>query len=277
MRSPVKVLPLITIASLPLTVDADSTYTGIHPEQNSPFQLGVGAFFSTTDYKIRLDDDGDKGTEVDFDDFGIDGADTAPFGFFRWRFTDRWRAEVNGFSTSVSGSDQLTQDIQWGDLDFSVGAKVKASNDMDLLRAAVGYSFVKRDRAELGAGLGLHYLDWETKLSGNATIDGAPVVSASEKARVRGVAPNIALFGNYAINEQWLVKGRFDWISASIGDTSGSLTRIGIALMYQPFKNIGFGAGYDYIDVNVDYEKDANKTSLNGNIQGPQIFATWSF
>ncbi len=260
-----------------LQANADSGYTGIHPAQHSKFQLGIGAFFSQTDYKVRLDDDGDRGTEIDLDDIGLDGDETVPFGFLRWRFTDRWRLEANYFATSADGSHQLEKDLSWGDLDFTAGANVKASNDLDLLRVALGYSFVKTERAEVGAGLGLHYLDWETKLSGEAQLNGVPVLSESDKATVEGIAPNLAVYGNYAINKQWLIAGRADWISATIGDISGRLVRFGAAVLYQPFENFGFGVGYDFIDVDVDYEKKNNKTNLNGNIQGPQVFATWNF
>jgi len=270
-------ISIVMFSALPFLANANSSYTGIHPAQNSVLQLGGGAFFSNTDYSARFDSVGDGSTEIDLDDLGLDTDKTVPFGFLRWRFTDRWRFEANYFSTDNSGSDQITKDIEWGDAIYELGANVKVSNDTKLARAAVGYSFVKNDQAELGAGVGLHYLDWETKLSGNATINGNPVFSHTEPASVDGFAPNLAFFGNYAFNEQWLLTGRFDWISASVGDFSGSLKRFGAAIMYQPFKNVGFGAGYDYLDVDVDYEKKDKKTSITGDVYGPQLFVTLNF
>ncbi|MCP3870910.1 MAG: porin family protein [Gammaproteobacteria bacterium] len=247
------VLSVITVAALSFQANADSTYTGIHPAQNSTFQLGAGAFISDTDYSARFDSVGDGSTEVDFDKLGVDTDRTSPLGFLRWRFTDRWRFEANYFSTDSSGSNQISRGIEWGDLNFNADANVTTSNDTKVARFAVGYSFLRNDRSELGAGVGLHYLDWKTKPSGNATINGTSVISVSETASVDGFAPNLALFGNYAFNEQWLLTGRFDWISAEIGNFDGSLRQFGAAIMYQPFKNVGFGAGYDYIDVDVDY------------------------
>jgi len=248
--------------------------TGIHPTQNSVLQLGAGAFFSNTDYSASFGSVGDGSNEVDLDNLGMDTDKTVPFGFLRWRFTDRWRFEANYFSTDNSGSNQV-KDIEWGGATYN--GDVKVSNDTKLARAAVGYSFLKNDQAELGAGVGLHYLDWKTELSGNATKDGTPVFSHSETASVDGFAPNLAFFGNYAFNEQWLLTGRFDWISAEINNFSGSLKRFGAAVMYQPFKNVGFGLGYDYLDVDVDYKKNDKKTSINGDVYGPQLFVTLNF
>ena len=92
-------------------------------------------------------------------------------------------------------------------VDFEVGAELKTKAKTKIARAAVGYSFVKTDQVELGAGVGLHYLDWETTLKGNATINGEPVISAKRKAAVDGWAPNLALFGGYAFGSQWLLGG----------------------------------------------------------------------
>jgi len=47
--------------------------------------------------------------------------------------------------------------------------------------------------------------------------------------------------------------------------------------MYQPFEHVGFGAGYEYVDADVDYKDDGDKTSIDGNIHGPMLFATLSF
>jgi len=267
-------IPIVTLSALPLLAHADSSYTGIHPSQNSVLQLGGGAFFSSTEYKASFDSVGDGSDEADFDKLGMNKDKTVPFGFLRWRFTDRWRFEANYFSTDNDGSAS-TPDIEWGDAIFN--GKVSISNDTKLARAAVGYSFLKNDRAELGAGAGLHYLDWEAKLTGDATINGEPVFSFTEPASVSGFAPNLAFFGNYAFNEQWLLTGRFDWISADINNFSGSLKRFGAAIMYQPFKHVGFGAGYDYLDVDVGYKKNDKKTSINGNVYGPQLFVTLNF
>ncbi len=268
------VIPMVTLSALPCLANADNSYTGIHPTQNSVLQLGAGAFFSNTDYSASFGSVGDGSNEVDLDNLGMDTDKTVPFGFLRWRFTDRWRFEANYFSTDNSGSNQV-KDIEWGGATYN--GDVKVSNDTKLARAAVGYSFLKNDQAELGAGVGLHYLDWKTELSGNASVNGNPVRPLSETASVDGFAPNLAFFGNYAFNEQWLLTGRFDWISADINDFSGSLKRFGAAVMYQPFKNVGFGLGYDYLDVDVDYKKNDKKTSINGDVYGPQLFVTLNF
>ncbi len=206
---------------------AVETYTGIHPYMKSGLYLTGGAFFSNSDNTVRLTSADGSGTELDPGDLGFEESKTKPFGSLRWRFTDRWRFEGNYFSIDDSGGFQANEQIDWGDLEFEVGARIKAKTETSITRLALGYSFIKSDRVELGAGVGVHYLDWEVKLSGNATVDGEPVLSASQKGSVNGWAPNLALFGGFAFNERWMLQGRVDWISANIGDIDGRLWRFG--------------------------------------------------
>lgn len=162
-------------------------------------------------------------------------------------------------------------------MNIEAGANLKTEMDTKLLRAAVSYSFLKNDRVELGAGIGLHYLDWQVKLTGNGTLNGEPVLSASRKASVDGWAANLAFFAGYAFNERWMVNGRVDWISAKIGDIDGRLWRLGADLQYQPFRNLGFGVGYDYVDANVDYESGGEKSSVDGDMYGSTLFLNLTF
>ncbi len=252
-------------------------YTGIHPSMTSGLSIAAGAFFSKTDNEYRLKSGPESGTTVDTDDLGIDDTNTVPFGTLRWRFTDRWRVEGNYFSVDTDGKIRTSEQIDWGDLDFEVGAELKTKAKTKIVRGAVGYSFIKRDQVELGAGVGLHYLDWETTLKGNATIDGEPVISASRKSSVDGWAPNLALFGGYAFNNRWLLSGRVDWISAEVGNIDGSLWRFGGSVIYQPFEHVGFGAGYDWVSGDIDYEDDGEKASIDADYYGPTLFVSLTF
>jgi hypothetical protein len=252
-------------------------YTGIHPVMTSGLYVWGGAFFSNSDNTVRLSSADGSGTELDPGDLGFDESKTKPFGSLRWRFTDRWRLEGNYFSIDDGSRFRASEHIDWGDLDFEVGAEIKAKTETSITRFALGYSFIKSDRVELGAGVGVHYLDWKVKLSGNATVDGEPVFSASDKASVDGWAPNLAVFGGYALNERWMLQGRVDWISAEVGEIGGRLWRFGGSVVYQPFKHVGFGAGYDYLDSDLEEKSDGEKTKIDGDIYGPTLFVALSF
>jgi opacity protein-like surface antigen len=251
--------------------------TGIHPVMNTRFQASGGAFFANADPSFRLDDGSDEGTKIKMTDLGIDDDVVVPVGSLRWRITDRWRLEGLYFGLDEKGSQVIDERIEWGDLDFAVGAQVDAKVKTDVWRALIGYSFVKNDRWELGAGLGIHWLNAEARLSGQASVDGEPVVEASEKADVSGPVPNIGFYGDYAFNERWLVQGRIDWFSANIDDYDGSLWRAGGSVVYQPFKHVNFGLGYEYLDIDVDIDKDDWDGEIDADYYGPTVFLGLTF
>lgn len=251
---------------------------GIHPIMNTRFQIVGGGFFARFDPDFRLDrTDLDIGTEISGSDLGIDDDVNVPFAGLRWRITDRWRLEGQLFGFDRSASASGSTRIEWGDLVFDAGALIKTDADILVGRALVGYSFLKNDRMELGAGLGLHYMGIDVRLSGQAQVNGRPLVAASEKADADGIMPNIGLFGSYAFNEQWLIEGRVDWLSASIDDYSGDLWRVGGAVVYQPFRHFNFGIGYDYLSFDADVDTGDWNGSIDTDLYGPSVFIGLTF
>ena len=269
---------LAVLSGLSANSFADNGMQGIHPIMNTRFQIVGGGFFASSDPSFRLDrSDSDLGTKVSGSDLGLDEDVTVPFAGLRWRISDRWRLEAQVFGFDESGSRFTSESIEWGNLEFDAETLVNSDADTTIGRGLIGYSFLKNDRLELGAGLGLHYMSFDVRLSGQAHIGGGPAVSASEEADADGIVPNIGLFGSYAFNEQWLVEGRFDWFSASIDDYSGDLWRVGAAVVYQPFANFNFGLSYDYLNINVDIDKSNWNGSIDSDWYGPSAFVGLTF
>src|SRR5262245_45383523 len=89
----------LTLGALP--VEADDEAPNLLTE---PFYVGLGSFILNSDTKIRLDGEGQRGTNLNWEDtFGI-GDDTR----FRidayWRFGDRHKVRALWFNSSRSNS-----------------------------------------------------------------------------------------------------------------------------------------------------------------------------
>lgn len=274
---PLVVSPFFLLGPICGSAQADSGYSGIHPFMNSRLQIGAGSFFGQQDITTNYRRSANGGTDVSTSDFGLDETVASLFTEARWRMTDRWRIEANFYGIGNSNRREIEKTIEWGDVDFEAGTRVKMKLDTDVFRTAVGYSFMKDDRVELGAGIGIHYLNLDVTLSGNTTVNGETVLDTSRKGSLDGFAPNLAFYGGYAFSDQWMLTGRVDWMSASIDKIDGDLLRLGANILYQPFEHLGFGIGYDYLDANITYTKGDKKVSVDGNIQGPAVFVTLSF
>lgn len=269
---------LAFLSGFPAASNANSDFQGIHPLMNARFQITAGGFFANSDPSFRLDRaDDDIGTEISGSDLGLGEDVTVPFAGLRWLINDRWRLEAQLFGFDESASRFSSYRIEWGNLEFDAGILVNSEVDTNVGRALIGYSVLKNDQLELGAGLGIHYLGIDARLSGQAHVNGGPNVSASAEADADGILPNIGLYGSYAFTEQWLVEGRIDWFSASIDDYSGSLWRFGAAVVYQPFMHFNLGIGYDYLSIDVDIDKGDWNGSINSDYYGPSAFVGLTF
>ena len=92
--------------------------------------------------------------------------------------------------------------------------------------------------------------------------------------------PVISIYGGFALNEQWSVSARLDEFSLTYQQYHGGITVLGLNLLYQPFRHVGFGIGYTGIFLNFSADSTglgSFQGKLNQNVQGPSFYVTASF
>jgi hypothetical protein len=241
-----------------------------HPALTDKFYLGAGAFFPKTTTSAQLTTRTGVGANIDFEEsLGLKTADTVPAGFARWRFGERWRVEAEYFQLNRSGEKAIDRTIQWGENTYPVNASVQSKFDFSDLRISVGYSFFKTRDKEFGVGIGLHVAAYDVGLSANMV--------GSEQQDVTAPLPVLSLYGQVALTDHWAISGRLDRLSLSYKNYDGSLTAMGLDLMYQPFRHVGFGLGYRNLFINLDAEDDGRTLKLKQTFQGPLLFMNVSF
>ncbi len=275
----IPLLSLLVTGILSCSASAADSYDGIHPLQSDPFSFALGAFFPDVSGKFwKNSPDGDDGTDVDLhDDFGVDNSQTLPAFALTWRFSNKSRLQAEYFTFGQSNSHALDKEIDWGGLDFAVGATVKSNMDLGIIRAFYGFSFIKDDKKELGAGAGLHYLDIDVSLKGDATINGEPVLDVARGIDDGAILPNVGIYGNYALSPKWLLIGRVDWISANIDIYDGSFWNVEGAIQYQTFEHFGVGLSYRYIAFDIEVDDNGGWGMMDIDYTGPMLFFTANF
>jgi hypothetical protein len=153
-----------------------------------------------------------------------------------------------------------------------VNAQVNSKLNFSDLRTSVGYSFYKTSDKELGVGLGLHWLWWQASLASQA--------QGTEGGDLLAPLPVLSFYGGFALNEQWSVGARLDFFSLTYEQYHGGITVLGVHLLYQPFRHVGFGVGYTGLFLN--FQADSTglgslQGKLNQNLQGPSFYITASF
>jgi hypothetical protein len=251
---------------------------GTNPTLNDTFVLRAGAASVDGDTTFSRVPKGEPEFDIDLDVFGADGDEISPYVEAVWRFAERWRAQFSFISTSQSGSETLTKELEFGPITIPVGVKASVDFDADIYAAAVGYSFVRSERAELGAGLGLHVADLEGSLSGQGFIGDTTLKTAVQsRADVLAPLPNVSLYGGYAFNDELAVTAGFGWFSLSYDKYDGQLTAGNIALEWRPKPHFGVGLGYTWTSLDLDVDDDEYKESYDFDLQGPMLFIATGF
>lgn len=242
-----------------------------HPALTDRFSFELGAFYTRNNTNSSLSPPGGGvGVIVNFEDtLGLDERNLIPIAGFLWRFGERWRLEVGYFQLDRSATRTLATDVTWGDQVFPVGSTVNSSYDIYDIRTSIGYTFFKRPDKELGVGIGLHVM----KLKGSLEAAGIGV----ESATVTAPLPVFNFYGTFALTNEWAMRARMDWLSVTYQQYSGEIRSTAIDLIYQPFRNVGFGVGMRNLIVNVDIDATNWHGKARTAFSGPNAFITASF
>lgn len=243
----------------------------IHPALRDTFYLGVGAFFPKTNTQATLtSNQTGVGTTVDFEQsLDMERSKTVPTLIGRWRFGGRWRVDAEYFELNRSSERRIDQQIQWGDQAFPVNADVSTKFNFSDLRVSVGYAFFQRPDKELGVGVGLHVASYDVSLS--------TTNSGSQAEDVLAPLPVLSVYGQFALTEHWAVGMRLDRFSLSYDKYEGSLTSLGLDLLYQPFRHVGLGVGYRSLAINAEAKGDSATLKMRQTFEGPLLYLNASF
>ena len=252
----------------------------VHPFLTDKYVFQAGAFFSHADLNGAVDSDtSGENPEIDFEEqFGISKSqDLAALEFF-WRFTPKWSAQLQYFAPDRSATGVLGEDVAFGEAVFEQGSSVTASSGFELLRLFFGRNFSKHENMNYGVGAGLHRIDIELSVSGNAIVNGQPVFNETRAAGATAPLPNIGAWYDWSPSPKWLLGARVDWLDASFGDYSGGLLNAAIGVNYRLFEHVGIGAKYQVFGLDLEVDKPSWRGSVDVSFEGAYVYisANWN-
>ena len=281
-----RALPLVASAILLLLCarpgEAQTTSDWVSVKgMDERFRLDLGGFaqkFSTT---IRVDSATHGGTEVNLeDDLGLSSNQLNFRADGYWRFGRHGRLEFAYTGWNRSASHVLDKDINVGDTTYHAGATLDSQLRVSVVELYYGYSFWNTPKFELGAQIGLSALITSVSIEGTGSISGGGGSGtrsfSSETRSVTAPVPAIGIQARYTIIPGLLVSGRIKGFGATIDNIKGSVLEGRATLDYYPWKNVGFGAGYDYVDIKVTKTSDP-MVELEYRYSGPMFYLSLVF
>jgi len=215
--------------------------------------------------------------KVDMSDLGLDENNVSAIGGFIFNFGERWNLRFDYFGYHDDAEVTAGKNFNFDGVIIPINATVNSSLDMDLYVLNVAYNIVHTDRARFGLGIGVHGIDFDLKVSGRISVDGNEVPIGAGQEDFLAPVPNLWAYGAYAFTESFILRYGGGWMSASYEDFDGSLILANAAIEYWPFKNAGFGAGYNYITADIDYDPGYKKENYDVDLPGVVFYLTLGF
>ena len=236
------------------------------------FALTGGFFWGSVRTFGRFDSStGVEGTPFTAEhDLGLTGQARQPFMEIMFRFVNRNRLRVDFIDLRRAADKVINRTVQYGDVTFPVDNPVHSQFDWRQMDLTYTYSFLRNDRFELGAGLGIHLLQAEAS---------AEIPNTAQYADFNGAGPyaTLALDGTWRISRHWALNARGNYLKVTIGSVGGMMGQLHADLQYRWRRNLAFGVGYRRQQVELDLHGTDPSGVLKFTISGPEAFARVSF
>lgn len=272
--SPALLLMLITAGVAPLAAAAPARAGGreIASPITDRFALRGSYLSGTVDTGLRLDaGNGVPGTPLTAEaDLGLDDRVDQGRLELMFRIRDRHRLRTDYFKIDRYARRTLERPLSFGDTAFVAGEPVASSLDWRMLGFTYYGSVLRRERYEVGAGLGMHLI--EAQASGEA-----PARFVREEASGVAPFPTLALDGTWRISHHFSVSARAQYLSAGVDELDGSLGDYHLDVQYRWRRNFSVGLGYSQIRARLDVEDADFPGRLELDVRGPELFFRASF
>ncbi len=246
------------------------------------FRLDMGGFFQQFTTTIRIDSEKfGRGTEVSFeDDLGLN---SNQFNFRAdgyWRFGRHGRVSFGYTGWNRTNSHVLDKDVVIGDTTYHAGATLDTKMRVSVIELYYGYSFWNTPKFEAGLEIGATALINSVQVDGSGSISGGSQSGAtsfsSESRSLTAPIPAIGALVRYTILPGFLVGGKIRGFGVTIDNIKANVLEGRATLDYYPWKNVGFSAGYDYMDIKVTKENDPT-VQLEYRYSGPMLYVSLVF
>ena len=218
-----------------------------------------------------------------FGDLGL-GDDTGIiWATFKWQFAEDLQLKLGYSRFDTSGFRTATASGNFDGIEWEGGAVLTSNLDMHFYIAELNWDFYKGEKSIFGAGFGLHAADFDfdllVEVFGSASGPGRNdlILIGDEEASALAPMPNLSLSGGYKIAEEVYVEARAGYLSLSYDRYDGSLLSVLGSVEWRAWENVGLGAAYQYVDVDVDVEGRTSAERYDLQFHGPVVYVSVGF
>ncbi|MFT3906257.1 MAG: hypothetical protein QM718_08140 [Steroidobacteraceae bacterium] len=186
------------------------------------------------------------------------------------RMSDRNKLRVDMFDMQRKGTATVTQEYFYGGTTVEPGDVIVSHFDWRQFGFTYTHSFVRNDRFELGAGLGLYAIQAEA----SAQRASPP---AHEDFSGAGPFPTLAVDAAWRVWRQLALSARANYLKLTVDNITGKLADYSADLQYRWNANLAVGVGYELQDVTLNLPEESPSGFMHLKLNGPKAFVRVSF
>jgi len=186
------------------------------------------------------------------------------------RLGERNHLRFDFFKLSRFQQRPLTQNIVFGDFNFLQGTMFRTNLDWRVFTITQSYSFIRGDRWELGAGLGLHIIQAQAE-------GGQPGTLNRERDSKAAIFPTLNINTAFRVSKRWAVSARGQYFSANPDDFDGSMAEYHADLQYRWRRNFSVGLGWTKLATHLQVVDPDEPLLFDLDVNGPELFFRASF
>lgn len=187
-----------------------------------------------------------------------------------FRIGERHRIHADFAKLTRHGDNVISQQIRFGDDVYLANDRVLSDMDLRKMGLVYTYSVLRRERVEIGLGLGLHLMQME------GTLD-VPARFVSERLDTAGPFPTLATDLSWRVTRRFSLNGAVQYLHASIDEVKGGYQSWRADVQYRAWRNLAFGAGYSSTRYRIDSTDPDFAGYFNLKYRGPEVFVRASF
>lgn len=269
-------LLFVALAMAGGTASAQSTDEGVSPALDR-VSIWLGGYYADTSTTLGagLNNYNVHGNLNLQHDLGFPSHQVVP----RVRF-DFLLGESQGFSFDYYRIDQsrsktLGTSLGFDGNTYDASATVTGRVNFDFGSAAYKWWF-GHESDVFGIGVGAAYYRLHAGISGEASLNGLPVGSASAYTTKSAWAPELQLGWRHAFTNDLRMYFNASGVKKN-GHLSGHIYDAALGLEWFPFHHLGFAAEYDYTRIKIDQTHHYFNDDVAMRLNGPSVFARLRF
>lgn len=247
------------------------------PYQRSSHEFALGATWQRAKSTALASVPALPPVDIELKDFDLENHRTSWMAEYRWRFRERWLLDVFAYQYEDEGRTAASKDFNYNGVEFTAGAIVDSTLEINTYSVDVLYALHQGDRSELLVGGGIHAL--ELSASFKAAIVGKGEIGSFSRASETLLypVPNLRAQGTIAFNDRFGADLTAGWMSADVSDYAGSFAYLHARLRCRIGHRSSLSLGYQFTVVDVSYEPgNGRKQAFDAELHGPSLQFTWA-